>query len=149
MKPLIIVLLLLGANFAVKAQLENPVRWSYAAKKINPKEAILYLRADIEAGWHIYSQHMKPGGPITTTFNFSPSKNYTRVGGVIEPKAITKHEKVFNMNVSYFEKSVIFQQRVKLNGKLPLSIKGRLEYMVCNDEQCLPPAEVEFGIVVK
>lgn len=149
MKSLIIALILLGTSFIVKAQIENPVQWSYAAKKVNAKEAILYLKADIDARWHLYSQNVKPGGPVKTSITFTPSKSYTKLGATAEPKPITKFEKVFGMNVSYFESGVIFQQRVKLNGKLPISVKGKVEYMVCNDEQCLPPSEVEFSVVVK
>jgi hypothetical protein len=52
------------------------------------------------------------------------------------------------MNVAYFEKSVIFQQKVKLN-RGTTTVKGKVEYMVCNDRQCLPPEEVEFSIPVK
>ena len=52
------------------------------------------------------------------------------------------------MNVSYFEKSVIFQQKVKLTGA-NATVKGTLEYMVCDDSQCLPPETVEFSVPVK
>jgi uncharacterized membrane protein YqiK len=52
------------------------------------------------------------------------------------------------MNVSYFDNSVVFQQKVKLNTN-ETTVKGTLEYMVCNDKQCLPPTEVAFNIAVK
>ena len=52
------------------------------------------------------------------------------------------------MNVSYFEKAVIFQQKIKLN-KAATTAKGKVEFMVCNDRQCLPPEEIEFSIPVK
>lgn len=135
-------------NFEALAQIQKPVVWSYAAKKTGKMEATLYLRATIESGWHIYSQHMKDGGPIKTTFTFAPSKDYTKIGKTIEPKPITKFEQTFDMNVNYFEKSVTFQQKVKLN-KATTTVKGKLEYMVCNDTQCLPPDEVSFSIPIK
>ncbi|WP_324288417.1 protein-disulfide reductase DsbD N-terminal domain-containing protein [Pedobacter sp. SL55] len=118
-------------------------------KKLTKKEAILYLKASIEPGWHLYSQKIKAGGPVATTFTFTPSKTYTKNGVVMEPKAIEKEEKVFNMTVGYFENSAIFQQKIKLVGKTPFTVKGKVEYMVCNDKQCLPPTEVEFNIPVK
>ena len=52
------------------------------------------------------------------------------------------------MEVSYFERSVIFQQKVKLKGKTAI-VKGKLEYMVCDDHQCLPPEEIGFSVTVK
>ncbi len=130
------------------AQIEKPVTWLYSAKKTSNTEAVLYLKAKIEGNWHIYSQNMKDGGPVKTTFAFTPSKDYTLVGKTEEPKAIVKYESTFKMNVSYFENDVIFQQKIKLN-KGTTVVKGKVEFMVCNDKQCLPPDEVEFSIPVK
>ncbi len=130
------------------AQLENPVTWAYTAKKLNNNEAIVYIKATIDESWHIYSQDLKPGGPNKTIFSFSPSKEYTLVGKTIEPKPKSKYEKVFKMDVQYFEKEVIFQQKVKLN-KGATAVKGKVEYMVCNETTCLPPTDVEFSIPVK
>lgn len=130
------------------AQIEKPVTWSYVAKKINKTEAVLYLKASIDSKWHIYSQNVKSGGPVKTTFAFSPSKDFSLVGKTTEPKAIVKYEDTFKMNVSYFENQVIFQQKIKLN-KGTTIVKGSVEFMTCNDRQCLPPEEVEFSIPVK
>ncbi|GAA3975836.1 hypothetical protein GCM10022246_30410 [Pedobacter ginsengiterrae] len=130
------------------AQIEKPVTWSYVAKKVNKTEAVLYLKASIDSKWHIYSQNVKSGGPVKTTFAFSPSKDFSLVGKTTEPKAIVKYEDTFKMNVSYFENQVIFQQKIKLN-KGTTIVKGRVEFMTCNDRQCLPPEEVEFSIPVK
>lgn len=130
------------------AQIEKPVTWSYAAKKVSKTEAILYIKATIEDKWHIYSQNIKDGGPVKTTFSFSPSKDFGLLGKTTEPKAIVKYESTFKMNVSYFENSVIFQQKIKLN-KATTVVKGKVEFMVCNDKQCLPPEEVEFSVPVK
>jgi hypothetical protein len=139
---------LLGATQA-HAQILAPVHWSYAAKKTSPTEAVVLIRATIDAGWHVYSQHVKDGGPVKTTVKFDPSKAYTLVGVTQEPKPITRLEKTFGMEVSYFANSVIFQQKVKLTGKGPVTVKGNLEFMACNDEKCLPPDEVTFSIPVK
>jgi hypothetical protein len=130
------------------AQIEKPVTWSYAAKKTSATEAILYLKASIDGKWHIYSQNVKSGGPVKTTFTFSPSKDFSLVGKTTEPKAIVKYEDTFKMNVSYFEDQVVFQQKIKLN-KGVTAVKGKVEFMTCNDRQCLPPEEVTFSIPVK
>ncbi|WP_432714007.1 protein-disulfide reductase DsbD domain-containing protein [Pedobacter sp.] len=149
MKKLTLILsLFLFTAAGAFAQIENPVTWSYGQKKISKTEAIIYLKATIEDGWHIYSQDLKPGGPIKTSFTFAPSKDFVKVGKTIEPKAMSKFEKVFNMNVGYFEKQVIFQQKVKLL-KPTATIKGTLEYMVCDESKCLPPTEVNFTVQVK
>ncbi len=144
---LILALFLFSATGAF-AQIMNPVTWSYGTKKISKTEAIIYLKASIEPGWHIYSQNVKSGGPVKTTFTFTPSKDYVVSGKTSEPKAIQKFEKVFNMNVDYFENQVIFQQKVKLL-KSTATVKGKLEYMVCDETKCLPPTEVDFTVQVK
>ena len=147
MKNLFVLTLALLLSLSASSQILKPVKWSYAAKKTSKTEAILYLKATIEDSWHIYSQNMADGGPVKTTFTFPASKAYKLVGKTIEPKPITKFEKSFEMNVSYFEKSAIFQQKIKLIGKNP-TVKGSLEFMVCDDQQCLPPETVEFSIPV-
>lgn len=130
------------------AQLENPVSWSYVAKKTSKTEAVVYIKATIEDGWHIYSLNLKPGGPNKTSFAFTPSKDFSLVGKAVEPKPITKFEKSFNMDVTYFENEVVFTQKVKLN-KPTTTVKGKVEFMVCNDKSCLPPSDVTFSIPVK
>lgn len=147
MKKLLVLIAVLFAAGA-QAQILAPVHWAYAAKKTSPTEATVLIRATIDEGWHIYSQTVKEGGPVKTSFTFPASKEYTLVGKTVEPKPITKYEKSFGINVSYFETSVTFQQKIKLKaGKA--TIKGKLEYMTCNDQKCLPPEDLDFTVEVK
>lgn len=148
MKKLILTFVAALLSLTTFAQIENPVTWSYAAKKTSATEATIYLKATIQEGWHLYSQFVKEGGPVKTTFTFAKSPAYSLVGTTIEPKPIKKNEPTFKMDVEYFEKSVVFQQKVKLKGKTA-TVKGTLEFMVCDDHQCLPPTEVEFSVAVK
>lgn len=148
MKKLLIVIAVLFTAGA-QAQILSPVKWSYGAKKISATEAVVLLRATMDEGWHIYSQTVKEGGPVKTSFTFPASKAYALVGKTIEPKPITKFEKAFGINVSYFENTVTFQQKVKLKKAGPATIKGKLEYMTCNNQKCLPPEDLDFSVDVK
>ncbi|TKC12683.1 sugar transporter [Pedobacter polaris] len=130
------------------AQLESPVTWSYVAKKTSKTEATIYIKATIEDNWHLYSQNIKPGGPSKTTFTFTKSKDYTAVGSTVEPKPIIKYEKVFKMDVGYFQDEVVFTQKVKLN-KATTVVKAVVNFQLCDDKQCLPPSDVTFSIPVK
>lgn len=130
------------------AQLESPVSWSYVAKKTSKTEATIYIKATIEDNWHLYSQNVKPGGPSKTTFTFTKSKDYTLVGSTVEPKPIVKYEKVFKMDIGYFQDEVVFTQKVKLN-KATTAIKAAVNFQLCDDKQCLPPTDVTFSIPVK
>src|SRR3546814_5199293 len=51
----------------------------------------------------------------------------------------------FGIEVAYFSNEAIFEQRIRLK-KPAATVKGVLEFMVCDDQRCLPPTEVEFSI---
>ena len=146
MKKILFAVSAILLSIGAKAQIEAPVKWSYAAKKVSSTEAVVFLKATINDGWHIYSLNVKDGGPIKTSFKFTASKEYSAIGAPAEPTPVTKFEKAFNMNVSYFEKSVVFQQKIKLKSAKASVVKGQLEYMTCNDKKCLPPEDLDFSI---
>ena len=61
-------------------------------------------------------------------------------------KIVSKYEEVFEGTVKYFEGKADFVQVIKLKASVKTTISGSIEYMACNDEQCLPPATVPFTI---
>src|SRR5690606_6289936 len=139
-KRLLFVTGLIFITAAASAQLFDPVKWSFSAKPAGNNEAELIINAKIDKGWHVYSQCIKEGGPIPTSFKFTPSADYALIGKVSEtPKAISTFDKNFNMQIAWHKDEVAFKQRIKLN-RPETTVKGSLEFMVCNDEQCLPPA---------
>lgn len=148
MKRITLILsLVFFSSLGAFAQLENPVSWSYAATKTSSTEATVYIKANIEDNWYMYSQNIKPGGPNKTLFTFPASKDYTLVGKTIEPKPSTKYENVFKMEVGYFKDQVVFQQKIKLK-KPTVVVKGSVNFQVCDDTSCLPPTDVAFSIPV-
>lgn len=149
MKKLSLLLVVLMLSVVANARIETPVRWAQGSKRINATEAMILLRARIQLGWHIYSQDIKPGGPIKTSFKFTPSKTYTLTGKTVEPTPKIKYEEGFKMNIGYFENEVIFQQKVKLKSASLTQVKGVLEYAVCNKTGCLPPEELAFNVPLK
>lgn len=134
--------------WSAEAQIVNPVKWSYAAKKTGKNEAVIYLKAEIEASWHIYSLYQPDGGPTKTTINFKKDASYSLVGKGVEPQPIKKYEDIYGIDVLYFSNSAVFSQKVKFT-KLPFVAKGSVEFMVCNDKRCLPPSTVDFSVMVK
>src|SRR5690606_23248668 len=151
--PAIIMLLLLTFNTQAQfadpnAKNYNPVKCSYSSEKVGDKEFDLLITAKIEKGWHVYSQFIEEGGPIPTSFRFEPSAAYSLKGKVTEsPKAVSALDRNFDMQIAWHKDQVVFRQRIILN-KDEAVIPGVLEFMVCNDERCLPPEEVEFEIRV-
>jgi DsbC/DsbD-like thiol-disulfide interchange protein len=148
MKKIFLMAICLFMLNRINAQILHPVKWSYGSKKTGNNEAVLFFKATIENGWHIYSVNQKDGGPVKTSFIFNPATGYSLAGNIHEPIPVTKYEKSFAINVSYFLNTVTFQQKIKLTTNHPI-VKGTLNFMVCNDQRCLPPEDVEFSILLK
>ncbi len=146
-KYILFVFLALIFSSSAFAQLEKPVNWSYKAVKLHKNEAMLYLKATMQGKWHIYSLAVK-GIPAKTSVTFTPSKDFTLIGKTIEPQPLSTYDKVLKTNLTYFEKEVTFKQKIKLH-KASTTIKGVVEFMACNDKQCLPADEIFFSIPVK
>lgn len=147
MKKILFILAALALGFTAEAQIEAPVKWSYAAKKINATEAMVFIKADITNLWHIYGLDVKDGGP-KTSFTFAKSKDYQLVGATVQPVPVKKYEPNLKMDITYFERSVIFQQKVKIRSADNTVVKGQLEYVACNGNKCLPPEDVSFSIPI-
>jgi len=144
-----IIVLLCTLNIA-KAQILTPVKWSYGVKRLNKSEGIVFLKATIDEGWHLYSQTVPDGGPTKTTITFEKSSAYELIGPTQEPKPSIRVEMVFNgMTVSFFVNNVIFQQKVRLKSPGPVRIKGNVEFMTCDDQQCIPAETVPFSVIIK
>ena len=128
------------------SQIYNPVKWEFSVKKISDTQADLIIKANIGKGWHLYSQFMSgKDGPIPTTFTYNPSDDYMLDGKTKESKVISKYEPVYGMNLNYFENSATFTQKIKIKTDKNFSVKGKLNFMVCNDSMCLPPKDADFS----
>ena len=147
MKKIALLFLFIVLNCCAFGQLSKPISWSYAVKKVNKTEAILYFKAKLDKGWHTYAQNIK-SEPMRLKFNFTPSKYFSLIGKTLQPKPISKYDNVVKMQLAYFEKEAVFTQRIKLN-KSSTTIKAKIEFMVCNDKSCLPADEITLIIPVK
>ena len=131
-------------------QAQSPVHWTFSAKKMADKDYEITLTATVNSPWHIYSQHTPDGGPVATKISFNPNPlvklddDAKEVGELIK-----KREDVFDMDVKYFNGNVAFVQKVKMKANAKTKISGTVEFMVCNDTQCLPPTKVPFSIDLK
>lgn len=145
----IFLLLLLSASFMGFAQVKEPVKWSFTAKKLSTGNYEVRLTATIESGWHIYSQTTPDGGPVPTSVSFTKNPLVILDGKVKEVgKLEQKHEKIFEVDVKQFSNKVEFVQKVKVKGKAKTTVAGGVEFMVCDDKQCLPPKTVKFSVAL-
>ena len=144
MKKLLFPFVLLLFTVAMRAQIQDPVKFKSELKTVAADEAEVVFTAAIDKGWHVYSTDLGDGGPISATFNVEKISG-AEVVGKLKPvgKEISTFDKLFEMKVRYFENTAQFVQKLKLTGGA-YQIEGYLEYGACNDENCLPPTQVPF-----
>lgn len=140
----VIALLVTAFSFA---QRQHPVSWNYEAIKKTADTYEIVLTATVEEPWHIYSQNTGKGGPVPTAVVFKPNPLVTKTGKVKELGKLEKvFDKNFNTDVSYFSDKVQFVQLVKVKGGIKTNLSGTVEYMVCDESQCLPPVKKSFDL---
>ncbi len=140
--PLIFILIL--ASWLSNAQVYDPVKWTTTVEKISDKEYNLISKATIESGWHLYSQTVPEDGPIPTTFTYDDENGaFILLGNTVEGEGETVIDPVFDMTITYFETSATFEQKITVNAEKSV-VNAFVEFMVCDDERCLPPEEVEL-----
>ena len=145
MKKSLLFLCLLLTAFVVRAQILEPVTFKSEWKKVSDEKVEIVFTGTIDPGWHVYSTDLGDGGPISATFNVDKIQGAEPVGK-LKPvgKEISAFDKMFEMQVRYFEKTAQFVQELKLTGGA-YEVEGYLEYGACNDQNCLPPTQVSFS----
>ena len=146
MKKFYSLLLVFVALFCqlLPAQNLEPIKWSQELKKLSDTDFEIVFSATIEAGWHLYSTDIPEGGPVSTTFNVDEISGLELVGGLTpRGKLVTVYEDVFGMDLSFFEGKGQFVQKLRATAA-DYKIVGYLNYMCCNDQNCLPPTNIEF-----
>ena len=143
MKKLLNIFFALILTCVAQAQMVEPVHFSSELKMLGENEAEILFNARIDAGWHVYSTELGDG-PISATFNVVKLDGVETVGKLMARGGEIKHfDKMFGMELRYFEQKVTFVQRIRFT-KQKYVIDCYLEYGACNDEMCLPPSEVIF-----
>ncbi|NMA72840.1 MAG: thiol:disulfide interchange protein [Bacteroidales bacterium] len=147
MKKWSIVLIGLFIFSYLQAQILEPVKVNKNLKKISDTEYELQFDVNIADGWHVYSTNLGDGGPISASLTVEKNIGITTVGELkSQGKEITIYDKVFSMDVRYFENNVQFIQKLKVENSDYL-IEGYFEYAACDDETCLPPTKIEFSYI--
>ena len=135
--------------FNGKSQPQNPLTWVATYKSLSATEGEIIITAKIEKGWHTYSQRPTEAGPIPTSINFTPSKQYRLVGNTEETDAHEEFVKAFDAKIFVFHDKAEFKQKVKLTAKSGFNITIKVEYMTCNDMMCLPPKTTDLTVKVQ
>ncbi len=141
---------LLLTSFLSVLSVPGPVvSWTFEAKEMENGTVAVELTATAEDGWHIYATHLENDlGPIPTSIRFEPSDSYSLDGALQEPEPVDVFDPNFEMQVQYHSGSPRFVQLITPRAKGSFTVKGEVEFMVCNDKTCLPPEVVTFSLDV-
>ena len=148
MKKIVLLLVLFLYSIGY-SQIHDPVQWSTSVEKISETEYNLIMTSSIEENWHLYSQEVPEGGPIATTFSFGEVSGFELVGKTSEEEGHIIDDPTFGMEIKYFANKAAFKQRIKVLNKNLMNIEGEVEFMVCNDANCLPPTTVDLEFSIK
>jgi hypothetical protein len=141
-----LLLVLMMISLAAQGQ-DMPVQWSYSSKKLNPTSYEVKISAVVDEGWHIYSQYTPDGGPVPTAISFVKNPLVALQGKVKEAGKMEEYfEPLFGVQVKQFSDKVDFVQVVNLKPGIKTALKGSVEFMVCNDHECMPPKKQNFSI---
>ena len=126
------------------AQMHDPIKCETAWETVSDGVAELRISATIDAGWHLYSTEQGEDGPTPATLTVETLEGASLDGKLaFEGKEIAKYDDMFGMEVRYFENKVTFVQRFAIEEGY--KVQGYFQYGACNDENCLPPTNVEFS----
>ena len=139
-----LALVLLMAVTAVQAQMAQPVKFTPTLKATSDTEAEIIFNGTIAPGWHVYSTNVVEDGPTHATFNVDKIKGAKLNGPLRAVGNVQKHyEEMFETEVFFFENKAQFVQKLTLTGG-PYEVEGYLQFGACNDQNCLPPTNVDF-----
>ena len=148
---LLLPLALLLTSLRAKAQIiRDAVSWSHSVEDKSPTEKVIVFSATIKGDWHLYGTDLPSGGPTPTSLIVDKIAGAQLVGKLTaSKKPIEKHDPNFDMTLRFYSGQVSFRQTLRITDPKAFTFSGAIRYMVCNDEQCLPPTNWDFTIALK
>ncbi|MDH5399595.1 MAG: protein-disulfide reductase DsbD family protein, partial [Cyclobacteriaceae bacterium] len=143
-----LISLFLLLSLHLHGQIFDPVSWTTSIKQVDGKTYEIVFTANMEKGWSVYSEYLESeDGPIPTSIVFNEGNHFTLQGKTTEDDLNREEgfDAIFEMNVVKYHDRAVFRQRIVLHDT-NTPVKGTITYMTCDDERCLPPAEVNFFV---
>ena len=127
------------------AQFQTPVTMTASQKKVGDDALEIVFQGNVDAGWHVYGTDIADGGPTRAELTLEKQKGLKPDGKLKATGKIHKAmDEMFGMEVSYMEGTASFVQRFTIT-EPEYEVAGYLTYGACNDENCMPPTNVEFS----
>ncbi|MFK7757123.1 MAG: protein-disulfide reductase DsbD domain-containing protein [Flavobacteriales bacterium] len=130
----------------VQGGIEDPVTWTFRSEDSGDGTHEVKMSAEIEPGWHVYALELPTeDGPIPTEVYINDSNEVELLGETFQPEYITHYDPNFDTDLNYYENEVTFSQKIKTSDVSKL-VEGYVYFMVCNDEKCLIPTQLDFQV---
>ncbi len=130
---------------AALAQFQNPVSFTTTQKKVSDDVLEVVFQGTIDAGWHVYGTDIADGGPTRAELTLETQKGVKLDGKLRATGKVQRQmDEMFGMEVSFMEGTASFMQRFIIT-EPEYEVGGYLTYGACNDENCIPPTNVEFS----
>ena len=145
-KHILLIAVLLLSQFGF-GQIFEPVKWTHELKITGKTTGEIIHRATIENNWHLYGMNIPENGPRPTQLVYESLINAEKTGTIqAKSKLLEVYDKSFQMNLSWYANEAIFVQKISFTDATKVKVEGYVEYMACDDERCLPPAQDEFSL---
>ncbi len=148
--------LIVSLLFSISLTAQNPVKWYVNSKLVDKNTYELKIFAQLEDGWHLYSQYLEQNegydpfnSPFSTYITFELNENFDTIGTTKEIGVETHYDPVWESEISFFSNEAIFIQLIKNINIDSTLLKGNINFMICNETQCLPPEDYSFTIDLK
>lgn len=143
----LLLALLIGGGQLSAQIIRDAVSWTRTIEDKSPTEKVIVLTAKVKSPWHIYGTNIPSGGPTPTQLLVDKISGAKLVGGLTPArKAVETFDPNFEMTLSLYSGQIAFRQRIEITDPKKFAFEGAVRYMVCNDEQCLPPTNWEFSV---
>lgn len=150
MKKVFFLLSLFLTTQVAFSQILEPVKWKFSMEVVEEGVVDIVATASIAEGWKTYGTTIPAGGPEKTSFgvNIDETPGVEMIGDVVEVTPSEEgYDAMFDMTINYFKKKAVIKQRFKLPEGQTL-IAGYVEFMCCDDGNCIPPDQVPFSFDV-
>lgn len=145
-KHILLIAVLLLSQFGF-GQIFEPVKWTHELKITGKTTGEIIHKATIENNWHLYGMNIPENGPRPTQLVYESLINAEKTGTIqAKSKLLEVYDKSFQMNLSWYANEAIFVQKISFTDATKVKVEGYVEYMACDDERCLPPAQDEFSL---
>lgn len=137
---------MLAVNLSAQTESEAPIRWQVTVKMVSATEGVATFKARLQPGWHLYALEMPKNGPKATVINVDESTGVEWVTPLTPDRdPLTVRDAMFGVDLQWWDTDIALRRRFKVTDKATARVAGKITYMGCNDQTCLPPTTQSFS----